>query len=633
MNLTNAYLQKGIKYLDTITEKELVNLIKYVNDAYYNEDAIMTDTEYDILREYIETHYPMNPILQKVGSLPSYKKVKLPVSMPSMNKIKPEKLERWIMKYPPFTEESSYIISYKLDGVSALYIANEQKLFTRGDGLYGQDISHILPYLSINMNYFQSRILIRGELIMSKKNFLKYKDRFANARNMIPGLLRQKDIEPNIWKDIDFIAYEYITDINYYNHGLIDLKDMGFNVVEWTTSKNITNTFLSSILENARKNYEYEIDGLIVSHNKKYQRIIDKCINPEHAFAFKTLSTEQLAETKVLNVIWNISKDGYLKPRVQIEPIMIGGVRIEYITGKNAGFIRDNKIGFGAIVQIVRSGEVIPNISKVIFPAKIGQFPEVSYSWNDTGVDIYVENKEHNLEVKIRRITLFFQTLEVEGLSEGNIRRIINTGYNSIPKILSMNITDFLRVDGFQEKIANKLYNGIRVKLENATLPLLMTASNAFGRGFNHKRFELILQYYPEVLSSTDIIYNRECLLKIPGIAEQTAEAFMQGIPGFLKFLEEIGQTKKLLNISNSKEVVCSSLEGKTIILTGFRDKELENKIIENGGKIGSSVSGNTFMVLIKSTEENMIITGKIADAKKRNIPIMNVKDFMKIYL
>jgi len=612
-------------------------LIEYANDAYYNNDAIMTDSEYDILREYMEMNYPMNSILKKVGSLPAYKKERLPVAMPSMNKIKAESLDKWTSKYPPSLTTPSYIISHKLDGVSALYCINpstgEAKLFTRGDGLYGQDISHIVPYLSIKVD--SPQIIIRGELIMSKEKFQKYKSRFSNARNMIPGLLRQKEVDPMIWKDIDFIAYEYIADIHCYDSDLVALENMGLHVVRWFPADKLTTTGLSSALEEARQTSEYEIDGLIVSHNKKYMRNYDKCINPEHAFAFKMVSTEQFAEAKVLDIIWNTSKDGYLKPRVRIEPIMIGGVNIEYITGKNAGFIRDHKIGLGAIIKVVRSGDVIPNIANVIVPAKQAKLPEVVYCWNETGVDISIKDKEDNIDVKIRRITLFFQTLQVEGLSEGNVRRIIGSGFDSIPKILSMSIEDFLNVEGFQEKTANKLYNGIRNKVENASVQLFMIASNAFGRGFHLKRFDLILEYYPDVLLASNDTYTREMLLKIPGIAEQTADAFMEGIPRFLQFLEEIGQKKKIQMQNNNIYIKAEDniLQGKNVILTGFRDKELEGKIIAKGGKIGSSVSGNTFVVLIKTTEEKSTTTGKITEAKKRDIPIMNVEDFMKLYL
>ena len=92
--------------------------------------------------------------------------------------------------------------------------------------------------------------------------------------------------------------------------------------------------------------------------------------NPDHAFAFKMMLSEQVAEAKVVDVIWTPSKDGYLKPRVQIEPIKLSGVTIEYATGKNAQFIEKNRIGVGAVIQIVRSGDVIPDIIKIVKPDK-----------------------------------------------------------------------------------------------------------------------------------------------------------------------------------------------------------------------------------------------------------------------
>ena len=92
--------------------------------------------------------------------------------------------------------------------------------------------------------------------------------------------------------------------------------------------------------------------------------------NPDHAFAFKMVLSDQVAEAKVVHIEWNPSKDGYLKPRVQIEPVELGGVTITYATGKNASFIEKNKIGIGAIIELVRSGDVIPDIKKVVVPAK-----------------------------------------------------------------------------------------------------------------------------------------------------------------------------------------------------------------------------------------------------------------------
>jgi NAD-dependent DNA ligase len=87
--------------------------------------------------------------------------------------------------------------------------------------------------------------------------------------------------------------------------------------------------------------------------------------------------SDQVAEVKVVDVIWTASKDGYLKPRVRVEPVHIGGVTIEYATGFNGKFIEDNKIGVGAIIQLIRSGDVIPYIKSVVVPAETGKMPDI----------------------------------------------------------------------------------------------------------------------------------------------------------------------------------------------------------------------------------------------------------------
>ena len=104
--------------------------------------------------------------------------------------------------------------------------------------------------------------------------------------------------------------------------------------------------------------------------------------NPEHAFAFKMVISDQVAEAKVVDVEWNISKTGYLKPRVEIEPIRLGGVTIKHATGFNGNFIESNKIGIGAIIEIIRSGDVIPYIKSVITPAETAKMPNIPYKWN-----------------------------------------------------------------------------------------------------------------------------------------------------------------------------------------------------------------------------------------------------------
>ena len=161
--------------------------------------------------------------------------------------------------------------------------------------------------------------------------------------------------------------------------------------VAYEVKDEISNELLSKLLLDWRKAYKYEIDGVIVVNDKIYPRPTK---NPEYAFAFKMVISDQVVEAKVVDVLWAPSKDGYLKPRVQIEPVTLGGAKIEFATGFNARFIVDHKIGIGAVVSVIRSGEVIPHILSVIVPAEKPLMPLVPYKWNDTHVDIILDKDD-----------------------------------------------------------------------------------------------------------------------------------------------------------------------------------------------------------------------------------------------
>ena len=195
---------------------------------------------------------------------------------------------------------------------------------------------------------------------------------------------------------------------------------------------------------------------------------------------------DQMAEVKVVDVLWEVSQDGYFKPRIRIEPVNIAGVNIEYTTGFNGKFIEENGIGVGAIVRIIRSGDVIPYIREVIAPAAKAKMPEVPYVWTATRVDIMVENAAEDPAVKRKNVIGFFLELDIKGLGESNLKKIVEAGHDSVAKILGLTLMDLEKVFG-KGKTAPALYEGIRARMESASLGELMTASNMFGRGIGRK--------------------------------------------------------------------------------------------------------------------------------------------------
>ena len=628
--LIKEFLKVGQSKLEKLDEDELSSMIRAANKNYYcNNKPLMTDEEYDILKEFIEEKFPDNEAIQEGHTMCSVavekRKIKLPFEMWSMDKFKTEdKINLWLGEY-----KGPFIISAKVDGVSAGYstMGDKPLLFTRGNGKVGQDISHAIEYLGLPT---QKGIEIRGELLMKKDVFENnWSERFANVRNMIAGTANAKESFPERWNDIDFVCYEVVTPHLTPSKQFALIKKLNVISVINKKMKKINKTVLSKYLVDWRENYEYDIDGIIVADDKKYPRTSK---NPKHAFAFKTVLDDQIVESKVVDVIWSPSKDGYLKPKVQIQPVKLGGAVIQYATLHNAEFVIKNKIGLGAVVQILRSGDVIPKVEKVVKPAKTIKMPasNYKYKWNSTKKDLVLVDAGDNDIVKLKIMDDFFNKMDVVGLGRGNIQRIMNAGYKTIPKILTMTVQDFLGVEGFKEKMATKIYNSIHERLDNVTLPALMGASNIFGRGLGTKRIIAIMEEYPDILTSSESEQEKiEKVTQLDGFKDKTARLFVPHIPKFVKFLKDIKQTNKLTQVVVKNVDKSHPLYNKKIVITGFRDKELQQKLDKIGVKLGTSVSKKTFAVLVKDLDDD---TGKADKARKLGVQLMTPETFKKKY-
>ena len=641
--LVTGFKTDGMSFLEKLKEKDIENMIRHSNAAYYNtKTSLLTDNEFDIIKEYMERKYPENEILDNIGAEVLKNKVELPYEMPSMDKIKPDSnaLQNWTKKY-----SGPYIISSKLDGVSGLYTTEGDKprLYTRGNGKVGQDISYLLSVLKLPK---EKDIVVRGEFIIPKKVFDdKFIKTFANARNLVSGIINSKKIDEKT-KDIDFVVYEVIKPSLIPSRQMKKIEELGFKTVLHQEDNALTNEKLSDVLIDWRTNYEYEMDGIIVSDDKIYKR---KSGNPDHAFAFKMVISDQVAEAKVVNVIWQISKNGYLKPKVQIEPVKLGGVTIQYATGFNAKFIESNKIGIGAIIQIIRSGDVIPFIQSVVQPAENAKMPTEEYHWTDTSVDIVLNNIDDNNDVKEKIITAFFTTLKVDGLSSGNVKRFMKAGYKSISSILKMSKQDFEKIEGFKSKMIEKVYAGIQTKVKEASLLDIMVASNMLGRGLGERKMKPIMEAQPDILTSTEPADKKiKMLQEVNGIGTENAKSFVSNITLFLEFLKETNleyklntnvlkeekiqtrsRTKSKENEENEENEEKHILHDKHVVMTKTRDKEIIEKLKEKGGFLDDNVNKNTFVLIVKELDDN---SNKIKKAKELGIRIMVPCQFKEEY-
>lgn len=622
------FRSEGISYLNKLSKNELKKIVCVANDAYYNENAFLTDDEYDVLREYVEKHDKTADF--GVGTKATRNKVTLPYFMGSMDKIKPDTqaVSKWQLKY-----SGPYIVSAKLDGVSGLFMVQDgvQKLYTRGDGVVGQDISHLIPHLRLPKPI--EGVAIRGEFIIRKDSYQRLKND-TPARNYVSGAMNRLTVIPDNYKNIDFVAYELVNPPVKPSEQFDFLVKNCPVVVKHNIVTKVDNAFLSNLLVNWRESYEYEIDGIIVVDDKVYKR---KKGNPDHAFAFKMVLDDQIVEAKVLDVEWSASKHGLLKPRVRIEDVYIGGARIRYATGYNAKFIVDNKIGVGAVIKLIRSGDVIPKIVSVTKPASNPIMPSVSFHWNETNVDIIVDSLQQDETVHQKRLIDFFKKIEIAGAGPSFVAKLHNAGYNSIEKVLHMTLQDFYNVLGQSSKTAQKIHSQLQKKLLKLTVPELLNASNILDRGFGLTRLEMIFESYPDLFSHDETsMYS--LLMGLTGISSTLAKLFVSKSYIMKEFLSTINKIREKMDIKQQykqelehqqkqPKTISSIYSGVTFVFTGKRNKELEAWLVSNGATIGKTVNSKTSFVVTDKMESN---SSKIIKANSMNIPVITMEDLLK---
>jgi NAD-dependent DNA ligase len=629
--LIKDFQKNPYSILETLSIKEIAALLKQANYAYYQEGRpLFFDDIYEIIRTYLANLVPDHPLVQAdvVGALPKKNKVELPIYMGSLDKIKddPQQLDRWKQVYT-----GSYIISDKLDGISCLYVVDNNKvtLYSRGNGNQGQDISHLLKYIQNIPKNIPNETMIRGELILSKKNWQKIANQRTNPRNTVAGLANSKHPEPDIAKYVEFVCYECIQP--KYNHpskGMEWMKKKGFTVVHHKVIKSseLNVNHLSDVLMERRKKSEYEVDGVVVEHDAHH--VPPEEGNPAYAFAFKSVLTMEKAEVVVKDVVWNVTKTGRLKPVAVFDTVFIGGAHISRATAHNAQMIEKHKIGPGSRIIVIRSGDVIPYILDVITPSSSGEplLPnqiEFPWHWNETHVEIVLDNPGMAEDYNIRQLENYVSVLDIKGLGTKIIRKLYQQGIDNVKKLVNVTKIELYKAT-YSSKLTMKIYKNLQNIYQKATCIDYMAASNVFGGGIGKKKFLVMVQAFPDILKGS--VPTMSDLLNTKGVGEKVARQFMEHIADFYEFLEEVGLPCRSINdkIEPTPEGFMS-VAGKSIVFTGFRHKELEEFIIRRGGKVGSNVSKATSIVIAKNIEDNSI---KSELAKEFGIPLMSYKTF-----
>lgn len=672
------------------TDQQLHDVLQWAEDQYYNPVDELSESEClaDGVYDYIKIMY--NKRISGTDNLAANMKTfsvtgvgsdkpsrdrdaKLPFYLGSLDNVfKGEgHVAQWMNGRPTHLPVH---ISAKMDGISALY--HKGHLYTRGNALMGRDISHVVPYIStlqsksstgpIKVNYS-----VRGELVMRKSVFdNKYKGKKSSTgrirkvnRNSVAGALGSiNNIDYQFVADLEFIVYEILQDGTQPapSRQFAQLEADGFTVAHNLVipASEVNDSNLAQLYDWVLHEYDYHADGLVIRTDQPYQLAVGR--NPDYAKAFKDPLPQDTAITVVTDIEWNPSQYGYLVPTIVYEPVYIHGVELKRTTGHNARDVEVQGLGPGAQIEIIYWGMVNPRINKVLKPVKpyLPDPTKVSYVWtiNDRGekVNIKLTAAEETPSddasdplhtVAVKRIHKALEEIGAKGVGETIVQRIYNSKphMNSVGAFFNIKMED-IEVLGRGQASLN-VYNAIHGALRKIDLPTLMAASKVFGRGMGAKKFGEIFKVYPHFMSEEKSKAEYISMLNaVPGFGDKTTAPTAEAMKDFWDFITTNISDELMVSILDNTEKIYGpkeashdtvkvrhpDLDGAQVYLTGFRDAEMSQFIVDNGGTVQSGFSGKTTMVVRKDEGCN---NNKTQAATAKGIRLLTATEFRLAYM
>lgn len=662
---------KDLKVQNRIQKlREEISRLRFL---YHVEDAPdITDDVYESLtRELhdLENKYPEfadpNSMVNRVAGepLPSFKKVKHDIRMLSMNDVfsYPEVLE-WEKRINKFFSSPATKISYfcevKLDGLSASLIYKDGIFVegsTRGDGWIGEDITENLKMIGTILLKLKAPypefIEVRGEVVMPKREWSRLnkiqekegKQLFANTRNAAAGSLRQLD--PNIVKErrLDFFAWD-IAQLPITNYQLLIkkhsekhdlLKQLGFQVAPYEKkSKTFKEVFdFIEQVEKVRPNMPYGTDGIVISVDEldlqETLGVVGKA--PRFMVAYKYPA--ERATTILKNITVNVGRTGVLTPVAHFKPTLVAGSTVSKATLHNIDQINRLDIRIGDTVVIQKAGDVIPEVVEVLSKMRTGKEKKFKMPENcpvcnsrveQTSVAFYCTNK--NCPARSRRgLQHFVNVFEIYEIGPKILDRLKDEGLISdSADLFTLEKADLSGLERFGEKSADNIISSIKSHKKVSLWRFI------YALGIIHVG-EQTARDLADYFSSLEKIIKaeKEEINNLENIGPVVSESIYK----FFKDKSNINFINKLFKNGISvyhEKAKNLKLSNKIFVLTGtlstMSREEAKKKIIENGGSVSSSVSGNTSYVVAGDKPGS-----KYAEANKLGVKILSEQEFLKI--
>ena len=613
--------------------KQKIEILKRWAYAYYVQDnPIATDEEYDKLYREVEAYEKANPNsadknspTKRVGGVvrDEFSKATHKARMWSMEDIfDTEGLKTWFDRIHKNVDNPSFFCEPKFDGASLNLIYDGGKLIqaiTRGDGKIGEDVTinvktiHSVP---LEIDYAKP-IEIRGEVVIRLKDFEKINEErlkegeppFANPRNAAAGSLRQLDSKVTAKRRLVFQPWGIGE--NTLFHKLLSEKmdfiySLGFLAPPMRKKcKNIDEieAFYQEIVKK-RDEIPMMMDGMVIKVDEvELQEELGYTVKyPKWMCAYKFPAVEKT--TTIKDVIFQVGRTGVITPVAIVEPVDIDGVVVERATLHNFDEIKRKDIKINDKVIIIRSGDVIPKITKVLSDRRNGSEIEIKKiefcpTCKSELLDEGALLKCQNLECESRVVNAIIhyaskKALNIDGLGDKIVELLHKEGLiKSVIDLYSLELEELLKLEGFKEKKAKKLIDSIE-KSKGVSLDRFI-----YALGIEHIG-EVAAKIVALEFGKNWLHVNAEDLVKLDGFGKEMSESleeFLRVNKEKIEKLSQIVQPKEL----EKQEIKESVFNGKTVVITGTMSQsrgEIKKLLEAHGTKVSSSVSKKTDFVI-----------------------------------
>ena len=614
-------------------KKAVEKLNLYSHHYYVLDDPLTTDEVYDKLYhevvEYeISNHDKIlqNSPTQRVGDIVSDGFVKAPhlTRMWSLEDIfDAEDLQKWLTKTYKLDKNISFYCEPKYDGASLNLIYENGELIqgiTRGDGTIGELITqNVKTIRSVPLTIaHKEKIEIRGEVVIFKDEFEKINNErlkkgeavFANPRNAAAGSLRQLDSSITAARNLVFLPYG--VGENSLPHKLLSEKmdyiyELGFRKPpQRSTCKGFDEIeTIYEVMKKDRDSYSMMLDGMVIKVDEIASQIdMGYTVKvPRFAVAYKFPAVEKITTLK--EIVLQVGRSGAVTPVAIVEPTDIDGVIVERATLHNFDEIDRKDIRIHDKVIILRSGDVIPKIIKVLTHERDGSqvpyirptlCPVCSNELLDEGVLLKCQNL--TCEARIVNSIIYFASkpcLNIDGLGNKIVEALFTSGLvKSVVDLFDLTLDKLLFLEGFKEKKSQNLLNS----LENAKGCEYWRFINSLG--IEHVG-EVASKTLSENFGSSFIDATKEQIVTCDGIGEEMAESVLEFVRVNRDTIQTLQDILKPLEPIQKEEAQENPFKAKTVVLTGTMSQsrgEIKDILEYLGAKVSGSVSKKTDFVI-----------------------------------